>query len=300
MAQVKLRFYGRFVYAEAVREGRAAADRISVLAPNFDQQLYGRHQVLMSVQRGQVIYGNQATTFEPSMRMASDAPIYDAELMVWDVAGCQVTYGLSSSPVELVPHTGDVLALPKLESLRGRSAELDRRALRASRQGLSNAVIELSAGHGVATPVLDQAKVLLSTAAAAQDSWTRAQDTVARDPETDEQIETLPADLVEFSVPLPDGQRALTLCFAQEDGPTRRVTVREGTTVVFTNLCTRLEAPRKFDLEFLQYYSLLEGNPGLDALIPIEAASGAGGPGPLAEGEDCDIQARIQYDPSLQ
>jgi hypothetical protein len=295
VAEVKFRLYGRFVYAEAMQEGSDAASRVSVIAPNFDEQLFGRHQVLMSVQRGRVVFGDGATTAEPTTRLASAAPIEEAELLVWDLSGLRVTYGISASNVTLRPRSGEVLALPRLESLQGRTAELDPSALRPDANGISNAIIELTAGEGVAAPALASASVLLSTVAAARDSLLDAQQTAVRDPDTQSAIEAVPADLVEFAIPLPNGQRALTLTLTGADGTARRVTVREGTTVVFTNLCSHLHAPRTFDLEFSQYYNLLKSDPGADALIPVERPKGAMDPGPLSEGIDCIIQARIPY-----
>ncbi len=295
MADIKFRFYGRFVYAEALPEGSSAASRISVIAPHFDEASFGRHQTLMNIQRGRIMFGDKATTLEPTMRLASAAPIEDAELLIWDLSGLRLTFGVSQAPVTLTPTSGEVLALPRLEALRGRAAELNPAALNAGSPGISNAVIELTAGTGVASPALVRDNVLLSTVAAVQENLLSAQQQAVRDPDTDSAIEATPADLVEFVVPLPEDRKALVMTLTGADGVARRVTVLAGTTIVITNLCSQLHAPRKFDLEFSQYYNVLTSDPGRDALIPVEPLRHVGDPGALGEGIGCDIQARIPY-----
>lgn len=287
MACVTLRFYGRFVHAEA-RRGGGSAKKMSVIAPTFEPR-FGRHQTLMTIQRNQVQYGGRQTTLKPMLRTTSAGPILDAELLIWDLSGLTVAYGVSSD-VQLRTEGGDVLELRELESLRGRQASLSRSALQARVGGVANAVIEVTAGEGVARPVLEE-KVLLATEALALANMASIA-TAEKDPVTGKEIEKTPADLIEYTVTLPEERDPLlTLSFADAGGTHLGVvTVKAGATVGFSNVCSDLHTPRHFDLEFSQYYGLLQASPGTDGLIPV------GLPGALGEGIDCDIQSHITYE----
>ena len=312
MANVTFRFYGRFVYAEAMN-GDDPANRISAIAPNFDVKRFGKHQALMSIQRDLVDFGDdgQGTTLPPSFRMVTDRPeITDAELFVWDLSGLKVTYdlkgpvSLTEAPREESEATKDlpprrVLDLESLEALRkGPKPELALTALRSDARGRTNAIVELTAGVGVAKPIIESSVQLVkeSDAIAARDAELQAAQggkpvkvDIPVVLENGEPFKAVPADLVEFRVPLRD--RTLTLTFLNSgDEKVGVVTVKSETTVAFSNLCCDLRAPGLQDLEFSQYYQLLRTAPGPDALIPVEIDQTG-----LGEGEDCDLQARLKF-----
>lgn len=322
MASVTLRFYGRFVYAEAMKDGKPA-NKISAIAPNFEVRRFGKHQALMTIQRDQLQFGPDGglTTLPPAFRNVSDRPdILDAEFMVWDLSGLRVTYGLTGAvTLKDEPAAGfaaagaapaadhKVLDLEQLETLRGAGKPtLAPTALRPdARGGPANAVIEITAGAGVAKPVLENAIHL-----AREEDVIRAREArefkdaggspaagateiaPIKNPVTSQFETAVPADHVEFSVPLPAGVKVLTLTFlGASDAEVGIVTVAENTTVSFSNLCCSLRPPVFEDLEFSQYYQLLSGPADTKRLIPVEVRA----PGLLSEGQDCDIQARLTY-----
>jgi hypothetical protein len=318
VASVTLRFYGRFVYAEAMKDGKPA-NKISAIAPNFDVRRFGKHQALMTIQRDQLEFGptGALTTLAPAFRNVSDRPeITDAEFMVWDLSGLRVTYPLSGD-VALKEETGPaaagstadhlVLDLERLEKLRGGAAPtLAPSALRPDARGRSNAVIEITAGIGVAKPVLENAIELGRQAeilAAQENAEVELKGGTAPGPTdfqrvknpTTSKVETaVPADHVEFTITLPGADKTLKLTFMNASGePVGVVTVKEDTTVSFSNLCCDLRPVTVADLEFSQYYTLLSAAPDPNVLIPVEVTAAA--PGMLGEGQDCDIQARLSY-----
>lgn len=315
MASVTLRFYGRFVYAEAMKSA-APANKISAIAPNFDIKRFGKHQALMTIQRDQIEFGEEGslTTLPPTFRHVTDHPaVLDAEMLVWDLSGFRVTYDLvgavdlretSRGAADANLPERKVLDLEHLEELRGGAKpQIAPGALRPDVRGRSSAVVEITAGRGVARPVLESPIELAkeSDILAARAAITRAVLTgITEGPltiptiinaETKKPESAVPADLVEFVVTIPG--RVLTLSFSNGSNElVGLVTVKENTTVAFSNLCCDLRAPQFQDLEFSQYYHLLKDEPHPDVLIPVEV----GGRPQLGEGQDCDVQARLRYD----
>jgi hypothetical protein len=318
VAHVTLRFYGRFFYAEAMR-GNTPANLISVIAPNFDARQFGKHQTLMTIERRQVAFGvaGELTTLPPKLRNVSDvSDITRAESYIWDLSGLLVSYDLSG-PVSLteLPQTqagaplaagvGDsrVLDMAELESLLQRpEPTLRADALHPSAKGISNAVITVTSGVGTATPVIENG-IELATEREINRVKTLARDTGGVTtasiktiplPGSTSPFSAVPADLVEFQVPLPaDRPQVLMLQFRNSAGnEVGLVTVRDGTIVSFSNLCSEIRRPQFQDMEFTQYYSLLDGPPKPEILVPVDVTANAGGVS--SEGADCDIQARLR------
>jgi hypothetical protein len=316
-ANVTLRFYGRFFYAEAMRNGKPA-NRMLAIAPNFDAKLFGKHQALMTVERKQVSFGaaGEATTVQPKFRNVSDVKdITKAEYYVWDLSGLRVSYGLEG-PVSLKPQqrnkseekkhqsSGDrkVLDVAELERLMNRpKPTLVQNAFTPDASGVSNAIIEVTSGEGIAKPVLENGIELATSgeikrADAARVGGGSAVIQTIPNPGTDQPVRAVPADLVEFEVPLKAGASALRLKFQDGSGKdVGIVTVKAGTTIAFSNLCSEIRKPEFQDMEFTQYYGLLSSAPPkAEVLVPVDAAATGGGN--LSEGADCDIQARLEFE----
>jgi hypothetical protein len=318
VAHVTLRFYGRFFYAEAMR-GDTPANLISVIAPNFDARQFGRHQALMTVERKQVSFGvaGELTTLPPKLRNVSDvSDITRAESYIWDLSGLRVSYDLAG-PVSLteLPQTQDgtplaagfgdsrVLDMAELEGLLQRpQPTLRADARQPSADGVSNAVIEVSSGIGTATPVIENGIELatnqeinrVKTLARSNGGVATASIQTIPVPGGTSPFAAVPADLVEFQVPLPaDRPQILTLrCHDSTGTEVGIVTVREGTRVAFSNLCSEIRPPQFQDMEFTQYYSLLDGPAKAEVLVPVDVTANPGGGS--SEGADCDIQARLR------
>jgi hypothetical protein len=310
VAQVTLRFYGRFFYAEAMR-GETPANHISAIAPNFDTKRFGQHQCLMTIQRDRVAFGSEGelTTLQPTFRNVSNVPnIVEAETYVWDLAGLRVTYPQRGEvSLKALPRGGgagtpdpQVLDIGQLEQLAQRGApSLAESARVPDAHGPANAIVEVTSGLGVAKPVLEQTVQLATDteikraeqAAREAGAGVKAVDVVRtiRVPGTETPVAAIPADLVEFDVPL-GKEESLTLEILNgRDELAGVVTVKAGTTIAFSNLCVEIRPPQFQDMEFAQYYTLLAEAPKQDVLIPVDANRTV-----FSEGQDCDIQTRLQ------
>jgi hypothetical protein len=286
VAKVTLRFFGRFVYVKS-----KSTTTIRVLAPWFPSRPFGPHQVHMSVRRNALVFrdlgtGEVLTTVRPVFKAVTDASLDDSEILVWDLSGMTISYGLSGA----VSLTGDeVLDLKEIEQLAGRPApELDEAAFRTDDTGTSNAIIDVTEGAGTAKR--------LSTI---EGEYTFVTESDARDGDPDNDTEKEDkdgvkvkkklADAVEFDVPL-GGQGRLTLTLKDSKKTTvGTVTVVAGTMVSFSNLCTPLPRQHTYDLEFTRYYELLKGQRAPTQLIPREPATPS-----LGEGADCYLQTQIE------
>jgi hypothetical protein len=299
VASVTLRFYGRYFYAEEM-DAAGRVVKISAIAPNFDEDKFGKHQPFMSIQRDQIVTPDEGdTTLAPTYRLATDVPaISNAELFVYDLTERRVVYDLNGDVSldvdDRVGHpTRRLLDLTELENIRkaNEPPELDDDALEVDSDGLSNAIIEVTKGDGKAKPVVEGGKIRLAKAKEAEAIKGPEDARLAKD-DKGKFVEFEPADLVEFDIKLPAGKDALTLSFIDSDKKgVGKVTVRQGTCVAFSNLCSGVRPAALPDLEFSEYYKLLDDSPGGDALVPFELPPAAG----LIEGSDCDMQVRLKY-----
>src|SRR6185369_3259203 len=230
MADVKLRFHGRFIYADAYYAG-ARVDRISVIAPQFDPRGFGRHQPLMTIEHRYIEFKENdrvLTTADPTFRVISPSSTEDdLELLVWDLTGVTVTYN-STGPTTMPKGGTEVLSLPELEGVQGRGAVLDPWAVSPQRGGQANAVIEISAGTGATTdPVKDELPMQFATEIGVRAGNIQP----VLDPhDPGSPLQKLPADLVTFSVPL--ARKCLTLTLTSASGETLgTIALKEGASV---------------------------------------------------------------------
>jgi hypothetical protein len=269
---------------------------ITVLGPKFVREAFGAHQAHMSVRRDRLVFRAGAegqspalTTVRPAFKMLTDAGLEQAEVFVWDLAGLKISYPVSG---EVTLNGSELLAdLRELETLAGRpEPTLGQAALQTGPAGTANTLVEVTAGVGTATRVI-------TTAGAYR--FVTETDALDNDPDNDVEVadgtgkpvEKPLADIVEFVVAVPAGQTRLTLTLSHANGQAVGiVSVREGTTVSFSNLCTPIPRRHLYDLEFSQYYDLLANPPATgDRLVPKAP------PVPtLAEGVDCYVQAQIE------
>lgn len=310
---VTLRFYGRFAYAQAFKHNDKGklepTGVVSVIAPTFDDTRFGKHHVLMSVRRDQVRLRRSETGIPPTRRLVTDRKdILEAELFAWDLEGCNVSIdtGIAkpNATFKGANSDGEILDLGTLEQFAKREAHLDGHALTASSGGKANAVIRVTAGDGAAHRVSTDDRGHLITQLLAltgnDGPVVGPKGREASKPSAETEFKLL--DLVEFTIPLSADTTTLTFrirdvrgrdgivtVFAGsdnepgDDGPTRDVVVS------FSHLCSSLPMPVPFDFEYSQYYSLLQQNPGDQALI-LKPSQSAG------EGGDCGYKAQLRYD----
>lgn len=287
MAEVRLRFYGRFILAQP-----RAGGKVSFLAPNMTfknaiKRRFRRHNVSLCIPRAAV--SSKQSTLSPTFRIMSDRDAEFAECLVWDLAGCSVTV----PPVDTFSLTFDdpVPDLEELEKLQGRAAKLDPGSLKASKTGKTSAVIEVAAGAGTASASFTN----MST-------YVTRPDAEDGDPKNDKSKGGAEqhADVVEFVIALPaDGILRLEVTGSKGSRSPKYVTIDAKTfkkldpmgilRASVTSLCPTLPHAHAYDHEFGQYYELLRG-PKNDRLIPKDVAS-------AGEGGDCNDPAQITYDP---
>jgi hypothetical protein len=295
-----LRFCGRFVFA------RHADGTYSVLAPSFDLP-FEAHRALMSVPQNSLKYFDrdkpiglpptQITTLQPLMRVASHTDPLNPQVLVWDVAGLHVSYTAAApANVTLTNVKGELIDLATVEKVRTHPAappaiELRPESLRANDCGVTTAVIAISRGTGTVKTACDTEEAFVDGGAA------MVADLKARHPNV--KIEgdpvkakedpnnpgsafmRLPAEIVDFSMSGqagPDGP-VLTLRLTNNKGDLAGlVSVRDGATISFSNLCASIREPGDSDLEFRRYYALLQTPPGDAGLVPHEPTTLSEGP----------------------
>lgn len=290
MADVTLRFFGRFFYAVPSTPGT-----IQAMAPKFEDG-FTAHQTHMSIRRDKLVWtdtpgGAVQTTVAPTFKAVTDAALSASELFVWDLSNRRVSFDVDGGPSL---GGSELLDFAFLESLGSRPAPtLKSAALEIGAAGLSNAIVDVSAGTGVP---------LRMVSTAGQHAFVTKEDAQDMDPDNDQELEDPPgsgkparralADSVEFTVPLPGKQTTLKLTLKDDAGTVvGQVTVKADTVVSFSNLCPPLPRVQTYDLEFSRYYDLLASGPSSDdQVIPKEPPTTS-----LGEGADCWVQARITH-----
>ena len=282
---VTIRFHGRFVYA-------ASEGGFSVLAPKFDPP-FAPHQPLMSIPFDHLQFFDndteprtQITTLDPMLRIATGGGAKTPQVLVWNLAGLRVTYSGAPQPATLAG-AAKVPELSLLEQARsGPPPSLSDRAHRLDEEGLINALVEVVAGAGVGLTPLDiDAKFVSGGDARLLDMEARGVPGIkaptlnfAPDPgNAKADLKMMVAESVDFTLKPQDraeGGLVLTMTFTNAGGKiVGRVTVKDGSTVAFSNLCAPLHESGDHDLEFSQYYNLLQVSPGDDGLVPSYGAS---------------------------
>jgi hypothetical protein len=284
MAHVTLKFVGRFLQVVS-RDGSR-----KFLAPNFAAP-FNKHDVLMTIRHDHVKFfepelttpRTQMTTLDPKFRTATLDP-QDKPFLAWDLNGLRVGFDVKA-PVTVQDGrsgAGDpvvVTRLEKLESLAGRTAKLNQAALNPGTGGPTNAVIEVTAGRGTAKTAEDERCSFSTTPGPSGSETAKEGGTVFR---------LVPAEIIEFQVDLPNDRELVTFTLVDSRKKSTTVTVRTDRgepTVVFSNLCPNLHKPDDRDLEFGQYYNLLETPPPAGGFLPTRAS------GSLSESMPCTIQA---------
>ncbi|HLG54026.1 MAG TPA: hypothetical protein VI485_01770 [Vicinamibacterales bacterium] len=297
---ITLRFYGRFIFA------RHANGTYSVLAPTFDLP-FEAHRALMSIPQSSLKYldrdnliglpAMQITTLQPLLRTASHTNPLNPQVVVWDLAGLHVWYTAAApANVTLTSVKGDLIDLATIETVRTHPSpppptELLPESLRANDSGVTTAVIAISQGTGTVNTACNTLEAFVDGGAAmVADLKERHPDVNIQGdpvvPKEDPQnpgsdFMRLPAEIVEFSMtgqPGPDGP-VLTLQLTNNQGDLAGlVSVRDGTTISFSNLCAAIRRPGDSDLEFSRYYALLQTSPGGAGLVPHEPTATSEGP----------------------
>lgn len=310
MATLVVRFYGRFTYAVAHSKG-AVTGEISAIAPRFKPP-FKEHHPMMTVPRNAVALGKDLTTVEPFLKIVGDAPdVLKAEMFLWRLDGLNVgflpdpnqnrgpsaTLGLAESD-RLIPDLG------ALVHNIGQQAALDPASLSASKDanGKARAVVTLTEGRGAGKMAIQNDNAFLLD-----------RETAERNPEpTAKELSALvsnrhnrragdgqfasfkKADVVEFEIDIAPRVPFVFTLTDPETGKVEHVSVVAQTSdakimVNFSNLCSGIPMEEIYDLEFAQYYNLLQTDPGGAALILVPSDDG-GEPG------ECDSEARIAYE----
>lgn len=276
MAQVKLRFYGRFVFAERIVGGKSQG--LDVLAPNmqFQNTACAAHQVLMSVPRKLV--DPELTKIAPTHRLMSYAQPDLAEHFVWNLAGYDMKVDAKGAYV--FNSRAKLADMARLEAKQGRKAVLDRKNLKASARGPVAAAIRVPAGTVVAKSVWRSTYYFVPEGT--KKPW------AFPDP-----VEH--ADILEVAIQLPKSSGSLRLQLTDPKGHTRSLVLNAGklkqadTVVSFTNLCAQLPRYSKWEEEFGQFYQLLKKRPKPALRLIPEVLPKAG------EWGDCNLPSYISY-----
>jgi hypothetical protein len=310
LATLVVRFYGRFTYAVAHSNGTLTGE-ISAIAPRFHPP-FKEHHPMMTVPRNAVSLEEGATTVEPFLKVVGDAPdVLMAEMFIWKIDGLNVgflpdpnkkcgpsaTLGLEERD-RVIPDLGALV-----ENI-GQQAKLEPASLSASKDanGKARAVVTLTEGSGTA-------KMAIAT----DNAHLLDRHTAEQNPKpSKEQLSALvsnrhnrrasdgrfvffkKADVVEFKI---DIAANVPFIFTLTDPETRKVehvgvearSMESTIMVSFSNLCSGIPMEEIYDLEFAQYYNLLQTDPGGAALILVPSDDG-GEPG------ECDSMARIAYE----
>ena len=258
MAHVTLRFYGRFVLTQRIVRGKPQG-AATFLAFRYKPP-FREHQVLMSIPREMV---STRTKTSPAVRLMAAGNPLAAEHFAWDLSGCDVTPAVRSASALKVPNRRLTIAdLADLERLEGRTANLDRKNLHASPRGNVSAAIKVSGGR----VTLGQ----LDTGVTDFVPIDKKRPSVVKGKNLADVIDvkvTLPAGKQELRIRLQHGRRTSSV-IVQTVNAARVPSVGGRATVTFTNLCTEIPQEEKFDLEFGQFYELLQK--------PRSLTSGAG------------------------
>jgi len=287
VAEVTLRFQGRFVYALS-----STTKRITVMAPDFSGR-FARHQPLMTIAASHLVFTNPnmpglLTSLDPTYRVSVETEdLRRAETFVWDLAHRSVSYDVTegvqlNSGVNESGEPVEVLDLGLLAKLTGQTA-----TLRPDAAEQAMAVIEVTAGIGTAKLVFPN--LTKSKFVTVADDASGPPDTPIKNAEAEDQ-ETLVAEVVDFVVTLPGSLPFLTLTLTPPGGKAGTVTVKRGGTICFSHMCAALHPRQRNDVEFSRYYDLLDMPANADRLIPVEPPP----PKALAEGMDCYAAAQIR------
>ncbi len=254
MAQLTLRFYGRFVYAEPTFKG-APTGRLNVLAvnPQFNPDVCAdSHRLMMTVRRTDVAIGSR----RPDMRVFSAEDGSCAEYAAWDLCDHEIVldrmtrFEWLDSNHELLK---DIHTLGK--------SDFDPSHLYSRGTGCATAGL-IRLGSGVGRP-------------RQLESGTLTDFVYLREPDTNQP--PLPnqtiADVVEVTLTT-DEPLMFRLCRRGGGaGSTIVVTPEDGVVVSISNLCAA--GHRRVDDEFAGYYELLKAPPAvLDRLVPRAQPTG--------------------------
>jgi hypothetical protein len=290
VADVTLRFYGRFVLAQKQIGGKARG-AVTFLAPRFKAP-FRAHKIMMSAPRS--VVSTRKTKRAPTLRLMAAGNPQVTEHFAWDLSGCDVTPS-TRGPVNIVPATASVTIanLKELERLQGRPAVLDRKNLRGSARGSVSAAIKVSGGDAILRQVFPEFTdfVPLDKKRPAVVRKVQLADVV------DVQIK-LPKGSQEMKIRLKQG-RASSVVTIQTINASGTPSPTGSAIVTFTNLCSQIPRSERFDLEFGQYYELLKGgkvssagrtrsSTRPDRLIPNPVPAGG-------EVGDCNEGALIPY-----
>jgi hypothetical protein len=285
---VTLRFHGRFMYTLKKETGH-----LTVIAPTFPSEgpnKFAEHEMLMAIPLSQVMFfateedkklKRSRTTLQPKHRVASHEDAENPQIVVWDIGGRHVSYdapgGLTLPKDDKSNVTLNVLELVKLEAIRNPSAvvRLDGNALNLA-DSRTNSLFDVSSG--VCTAVGENAGINLVSRAQAKAG--RGVTLVPDPADKSQTAEFSAAELLTVDVTPhknDDGDfDYLTLQFVAGQEK-KTVTVKDGATVAFSNLCAEFVPPENTDLEFGRYYDLLSDPPGDDRLLPHDGTGASEG-----------------------
>lgn len=258
MAKYILRFYGRFVFADASATAGDGAVHVLALDPTTTLGAGGApHRLLLAAPRRAIAI--EANPLVPSFVMMQPAGPPDlAEIAVWEIARLQVTPRLNGpfrwarDPV--LSATGQPV-LADLAPL-APNAVLDRAALRVGTGPRVSSVISVKGGTGT-LGVIDPARVHFEKFQDADTATDGAQVSIA--------------EFVEVEVDTPATDQRLFIDLAGSGSPAFLAFVSLAgapPVITITNLCN--EGHSKVDREFAACYDVLQTPPPLaERLVPV-------------------------------
>ena len=277
-----LRFYGRFVLARERKAGSHTGNA-TFIAPSLEfPPEIGPHRPIVTVDRRAVSSDLARTSVPPTFRAIPGTVPNDSEYLMWDLTGTSLRVpssgGFTLTETDLLPD------LTVLEGAMGRQATLNQSHLKPG--ALTAATIAFRGGAAVARATVKNAVQFVPEDQAREGSPI---------PLTVNGLSGLQmADWIEVALKLPGvvdafGVERACLGLALRGRLNGTVTIDgpDQTQISFSNLCSTCpRTARQFDLEFGQFYELLDAT-SIDRLIPSVSHLG---------NEDCNDPSQISYD----
>ncbi len=293
MSQVTLRFYGRFVLAQPLFEGKPLATA-KVLLPNMTHgtarskprtardvapstDVFPAHDAYLTIPRNALSLDQ--VSMAPTFRLMSDARANYSELLCWSLRGTTIAIeGDSSFALDVERDTTFVDLTQPVPDIRFPHAIVPS-SLEPSKDGITSAAFDLKSGSAIAFAAFPNSYNFVTQSDAADG-----------EPDTLLGVDERHADVVEVAVPPTDGS-LVRLHVTTIDGYVGDIwidTKEFNPTLSITNLCPALPHDFMYDFEYFQYYQFLDTiivNPPIPKVGPTASDPG-----------DCNEPVHMQYD----
>jgi len=275
MNPITMRVYGRYVVA------MGSKGSISILFPNMEYggSGFAAHTPLLAIPR-HVIPQGTFPALAPTFRVMSFGDPNTSELLVWDLTGFTVTFDADGGQDLQVQAGCDLASLAVLDQQIGRTAILRQDSLTSSATGRTKTVAKITGATVLAKNAIESPDI---------EGFVKLTDALDGDPTNDVVWSARPqVDLLDVAF---KKDSSLTIRLASKVGTNAEIKVTGNSnlpSLSITNVCACLTQGEQYDVEFAQYYRLLQSFAD-DRLVPKEQLS-------MGEEADCDIPGVIEYD----